>query len=126
MKPSINLQPLKLALLVLAFGLTQVTGWASSGSEHGEIEAASLLTGGGSDIKMYPNPTKGNFHIEFSEIVEGGIDLYIMNAAGRIVQQEYLEEQNRFNINVSNLPPGIYFCQFTRGDVAVTKRLVIN
>lgn len=53
-----------------------------------------------SDIKVYPNPTRGEIVVDAKEMVQ---NLSLTNAAGQIV----LSEQNN-RLDLSNLPNGIY------------------
>ncbi|MBR9920771.1 MAG: T9SS type A sorting domain-containing protein [Bacteroidetes bacterium] len=61
--------------------------------------------------KIYPNPTDGNLTIQSVEILSGTIQLKVFNAEGKQMAQEkqLVNARQEFQLDVSMLPPGIYF-----------------
>jgi len=62
-------------------------------------------------VRLYPNPSAGNFVIEFEEVQTLGSRLEIANISGKMLYTEHLPAgTNRFEVNLNNrLVPGIYF-----------------
>lgn len=60
-------------------------------------------------VKVYPNPTTGQFKIT-SELNEPG-ELQLFNQAGQLVYKKSLENLKENNIDIKNLTPGYYNMQ---------------
>lgn len=54
---------------------------------------------------VYPNPNNGTFSVRASQETL----LNLMNELGQIVKELHLNESNNYQVNVSDLPAGIYF-----------------
>ena len=59
------------------------------------------------DMLIYPNPSTGQFSIEFTENQDGKI-VQLLNATGQIVYSEIINS-SRVEMNQTDLPKGIYF-----------------
>lgn len=71
------------------------------------------------DFTVYPNPTQGS--ILNVRMVEGIKGTYrIVNMMGQLVKQNYIEGE----INVNNLPNGVYFIEFNDGDETIIKKFI--
>jgi hypothetical protein len=56
-------------------------------------------------IAVYPNPNKGIFTIDHTSETE---DISITNAIGQVVYNNKVKESNRMEVDISNLPSGLY------------------
>jgi len=63
-----------------------------------------------SNIRIYPNPSKGNFTIDCKKDIK---NLNVTNLLGKSVYQTSEIERN---LNISNLPKGFYFVLITDSD----------
>lgn len=92
----------KIDLATANFGTTSVSVLLNSNSTgFGNLSMSNL------NLKIYPNPTTGNFKIEITEKVK--CDLIITNSIGQKVHEQ--EASPGINeINVSQLLKGIYNC----------------
>jgi len=67
-------------------------------------------------IKVYPNPSTGDFFFDLSAMNEGKIDLQLFDASGRVIfsQGSFSTINSLWNhrINLGYLPVGIYHCRF--------------
>lgn len=93
---------------------------ASGCNTKQEVEAACALGTDEkqlSEIKIYPNPSKGIF--EISNLKEGNID--VIDSLGRIVKQFNVEETT---YSISELTAGIYFLKITSENSSVTQQLI--
>lgn len=60
-------------------------------------------------FSLYPNPGDGLFTIDFAhEPVQKGYNITIADYSGRIVERKTGLKERIYNVNISNLPPGIY------------------
>ena len=74
---------------------------------------------------VYPNPASKNTEIVFNNVVDG-IKINILNSIGQIVVEESNLSGSRFNIDISNLAPGIYFVAvIQKGEVYRTKLVIL-
>jgi hypothetical protein len=75
-----------------------------------------------SKINIYPNPNNGHFIIEGTE---PNANLIILNQLGKkIITQKISSE--KMEIDLSNLPNGIYFVQISSEKESVTRKISIN
>ncbi len=76
-----------------------------------------------------PNPSRGDFQIEFKSRSSEAISVEIKNVLGERVLIENLVSltgDNKFKINNSRLVKGVYFVQLKTGNKTEVKRLVIE
>ena len=67
------------------------------------------------DINIYPNPFKGQTTIEFDMSRSAAITLKIVDQVGKQVKTSFIDSHkgiNRQDLDLSDLPEGIYFVQF--------------
>jgi hypothetical protein len=71
---------------------------------------------GGEDIadiiNCYPNPSDGIFTIELTKDID---ELYIVDIAGKIIENRGKLSEGRHEINISRFPTGIYFVRYMEG-----------
>ncbi|HKK60583.1 MAG TPA: C25 family cysteine peptidase [Salinivirga sp.] len=72
------------------------------------------------NLKLYPNPNKGTFHIE----VNGTYNITVMNAIGRTIHTEKVNGQATIDMN--NASEGIYFIKLQDGNKVETQRFIIS
>jgi hypothetical protein len=76
-------------------------------------------------LSVYPNPNKGRFRIDFNKREVNNFDLQVVDKSGKTVHRKtYTGSSQR--IDLSHLPPGIYYCYLTAGAVNETFKLLIN
>ena len=76
------------------------------------------------DVKVFPNPTTGQFTVKFDTDVQ--IDqLSIMSLLGKVVHTTIMPQKNNM-VDLSDLPPGIYFVEAQAGSKRVAKRVVVD
>jgi hypothetical protein len=81
------------------------------------------LNGNGQgDIKVYPNPNNGNFIVNSDQ----NITLNIVNAIGQVVSVIDISDENKKEVNVSNLPNGIYFITGQNQNLKVNKKIIVE
>jgi hypothetical protein len=67
-------------------------------------------------IKVFPNPAGEILNIQFDALVEDEIDLTIVDFEGVLVKKDIIETAiTEKQVDLKNLPPGIYFLRLTKG-----------
>lgn len=75
-------------------------------------------------FKIYPNPSNGQFTVQ-SKNGESIETIQIFNASGNLMKEIARVGSSNFNINMQNLPNGIYMIQIqTKSQVSVVKAIV--
>lgn len=75
------------------------------------------------NFKIYPNPSNGNFKIEFSDLNEE-YNIEVITILGQKVF-----EKNNFNsreININNLSKGVYLVKISKDSNSVYKKIIIE
>jgi len=125
------------------YTLTDANGTmlASGGGSFGSTESRSFcLTGGvaqlwnpdnneahmkqqqqSEDLKIYPTLVSNNLFVYASQTVQGQINIVDIN--GQVIQQ-YEQSAPETQLNVSNLPAGIYFIQTMANDIILVEKFV--
>lgn len=71
---------------------------------------------------IYPNPSNGNFTIDFKEY--GDYSIEIFNTLGQKVFSA--KENNKNNIEINNVQKGIYFVRISKNTQSIVEKIVIN
>lgn len=74
-------------------------------------------------FKLFPNPSKGSFTIDFSSI-EDRVELHIFDLAGKMILNKSYKNVQQINEDISNQPNGSYLIQITTKDGIATKTFV--
>lgn len=75
---------------------------------------------------FYPNPATGSeFKIDLVKNIAGVIDVMVFDLSGRLQLQQQFSNTSTLSIR-HHLPAGIYTVKIFAGDLAVTRKLVIN
>ena len=80
-------------------------------------------------LVVFPNPSKGVFNLQMTEILRGSFSLEVSNLMGQIVFKKSLQsidKQEVMNVDLSNIAKGIYFLRLRNEDVFMTKKIVID
>ena len=76
-------------------------------------------------ISIYPNPSSGIFTIETNTTTKQTMQVYDVNGRVIPIPNPSQREGNKFTIDLSNLPTGVYNINITSNDGAVNKLVVI-
>ena len=76
--------------------------------------------------QAYPNPATSQVHFDLQ--CSNNVDVVVYNLLGQEVKSQLVSEhQNRVNIAVDDLQPGIYFCRFSiNGEVVKTEKFIVK
>jgi len=81
------------------------------------------------NLNVYPNPAKNNFSISLNNEKAEPVSYELINAIGQSVKKENLGNQQGktiYNINVSEIPAGVYFVKVSEGNKVSTKKITIQ
>ncbi|WP_104733713.1 T9SS type A sorting domain-containing protein [Hanstruepera ponticola] len=87
-------------------------------------EESNLNTG----INVYPNPAQSQVNVKMTDFT-GVASLQLFDMAGRMLINKAIQPSSQpiiNNLNVSNLPRGIYIVSVTQSGKSFTKRLILN
>jgi len=78
------------------------------------------------DFIVYPNPTKGEVNVIMPSDLKGKVTLTIYNAQGTAVKEEifYANPVNKFLMDLSDLPVGIYFLKWNNSQLQKTSKII--
>ena len=75
-----------------------------------------------SDIKLYPNPTKGDFIIDFFKSYDE-LEILIYDINGRIITEYKLENKSSINLT-PNISEGLYFIKVINSSQSIVLKLI--
>ena len=79
-------------------------------------------------FNLYPNPTNDKVYIDFGDLSETAYLVEILNINGGVVFKKLIktiQNNNVEEINISQIPDGIYFIRISNGAYSQVKKLVI-
>ncbi len=77
--------------------------------------------------KIYPNPVKTSFTLEYELIENSIVSIHIFNSIGQISASYTINQDNgkqSFNIDAANYSPGIYFYSITGRTIRTTGKFI--
>jgi hypothetical protein len=85
------------------------------------------LTDQSGALLVYPNPSKGMFEIQFSNMKKG-TEFNLIDYSGRLIDRKILSADSDQKISIGNnqLPIGIYFLRIISSDETIIKKLIVN
>jgi hypothetical protein len=79
-------------------------------------------------LRIYPNPVSGMLHIEFSSPVEAGLNLRLYNSLVQPVvnrKMHVVQGPNHASMDLSGLPPGMYYLQISSKQGISTGKVIV-
>ena len=78
-------------------------------------------------VSFFPNPTKSTLYINKGTLTDSSYKVSIVDVQGKIVLSQQFETTNLLEqINVSQLPKGIYMAILETKSQSITKKIVIE
>jgi len=79
-------------------------------------------------LKIYPNPTRGLFNVEFATASAADAEISIVNMVGQVISTEVVTVNGLYNnqFDLSNESAGVYFIKFTTEDGVLTERITVE
>jgi len=79
-----------------------------------------------SNFVIYPNPNKGNFNIQFAEIIDE-YSVQVIDQSGRVVfDGDFSTQSNTQAINLNIAARGVYFVTVKTNSAVATKKIIID
>ena len=75
-------------------------------------------------LRVYPNPSKGNFNIDLGSTVENA-QIAVMDINGRIVYENVITTSTT-QVDLSNVEKGVYFLQITVNGERTNRKLIVQ
>jgi hypothetical protein len=80
-------------------------------------------------FNLYPNPSNGDFNIQFEVVNTDKVSVQLFDLRGRLINQKnFFNTQTNFSeeINFNKVVSGLYLVKITNGDKQTTRKLVIE
>jgi len=80
------------------------------------------------DFALYPNPNKGFFTIQFARDSTREVKVYVHDILGKYIYNKTFQGSGYFiqDIQLPNVPSGVYFVTVTDGEKRTIKKIIIN
>lgn len=106
------------------------TNWRLDGSTDGQVEEIELpVQFENAGFGLFPNPATNQLTVEVPMEAEADVQVSIIDPSGRAALQQHRtlsKGDNQMLFDVHNLPNGVYFVQVRNGELASTRKLVVN
>lgn len=78
------------------------------------------------NIKCYPTIVTDKLLIDFTGAISGTANIHIISLGGQLVRSisKYISADDKMELDVNNLPEGIYFCIIQIDETVLSKKLV--
>jgi hypothetical protein len=104
---------------------TSTNGCTSTASLQVKINACTGIkenSGINSLIKIYPNPSNGEFNVEYISEIK----LNIINELGQLIRTLNLNQANEFKAHVAGLSDGIYFINGQSAAQKIEQKIIVQ
>ncbi|MFA5621042.1 MAG: T9SS type A sorting domain-containing protein [Weeksellaceae bacterium] len=105
------------------------TGNFSLGYEDVTGEMSTVNFDEQNSLSLYPNPVKGKIlNILYESNGADQVKVEIYNLAGKLVAQQQLQSNGFFNhqMNLNQLPKGVYILKFNSGKYSDTRKIIVE
>lgn len=75
------------------------------------------------DVRIFPNPNDGIFTVNIPDDFDCK-RLAIANASGKIVYLNNFENQKNLEMDIRNMPPGVYFIKLISADKVLSRKII--
>jgi hypothetical protein len=94
-------------------------------SETGNDATIPLSSKGSAFFRVYPNPTSGNFTLEFNgDYVFTIVNVEVFGMRGEKVLAKVLAGERKYEFSLADLPAGIYFIRVISASKAVSLKII--
>lgn len=106
------------------------TNWRTDGTTDGPVEELELpVVFENAGFGLYPNPASDLLTVEVPMENESDVTVSILDPAGKVALQQHQtlgKDQNQITFDLNRLPNGVYFVQVRNGEIAKTRKLVVQ
>lgn len=100
-----------------------LTPWAA----YTKFVITALPTAPDIHLRVYPNPTENTLRIELNNTSTGAVEILLHDLSGRTLAELQLEKQSQrieHQLDIRQLPKGIYLLDVRQGDQRTVKKVV--
>ncbi|MDA3866885.1 MAG: T9SS type A sorting domain-containing protein [Salinivirgaceae bacterium] len=102
------------------------------GCEDGDTIAVTIILPDGiqqqnkTQVKLYPNPTKGHLTVEFEQLLPN-TEISIFNQQGKIVESKQITDVSKllYEFDLHDMSEGVYLIQVNSSGYKFTKRIIL-
>ncbi len=80
------------------------------------------------DLKIYPNPAKGVYNIEYTLLQKTNVGISVYDLAGKLINKTVEKNQgagiHSMELNLANLPQGVYFVKLDAGKYSIVNKVI--
>ena len=80
-------------------------------------------------VTIYPNPSSGEFYVDFNEVLTSGINIKVLNNIGEVVyfdNYHSVTPYSGYRFNLNGKPNGIYYFEVVINDQIFTQPVILN
>ena len=75
-------------------------------------------------VKVYPNPSSGMVTVESTSSPDQPYRLRLYDLTGKVLLDRSGIQENRYEFNCENLPPGVYYLELMGKELYRTKLII--
>jgi hypothetical protein len=108
-----------------------ITGWGETEDYTVVVEeaTASIKDYAFSGFNLYPNPSNGDFNLNFDVVNTDKVSVQLFDIRGRLIgEKNFLDTKTKFSerISFNKAAAGLYLVKITNGNKQTTRKLVIE
>ena len=80
-------------------------------------------------VTIYPNPSSGEFYVDFEEVLTSGINVKVLNNIGEVIyfdNYSSVTPYSGYHFNLNGKPSGIYYFEVVINDQIFTQPIILN
>jgi hypothetical protein len=76
-------------------------------------------------VTLYPNPASDIVNIKLGSPLDGEVKLFLLDSRGKLIKTDFMEETAvEKEINLQDLPAGLYLLKMTKGKLSNVYKVV--
>ena len=75
------------------------------------------------ELNIFPNPTSDNINLDFAQMPNGGVTVYLYDDAGKVVVSDKVVDTH-YSIGMKDFPSGIYFLKVVGANSKKTYKIL--
>ena len=103
------------------------TDGTKSGSQELNDNTNTVKSTHGPELLVYPNPTTGVLNVELIQLNASEVEIVLLDVTGKTIHQSSLEADGseiKHELQLQNLPAGVYMLKLSIGTEVLTKRVI--
>ena len=128
---SVNTTPVSITVnpeLTTTYTLKSVSNACGNGTVSGSAKVSIIVTGAEEEeeknLKIFPNPVQNRLTVELNAVRNQSLNWELADANGKTVREGHLRRSNHFEIDLNNLPAGVYLLKMLSNGQQITRKVV--